>query len=357
MKIAHLLHYHPHRSGLYESARELIAAECRLGHDARFVDGRMEAAPHPYLWDRETRSADPKFLNEADIVVAHQMIRPSLFEAIKKPMILMLHGTPRDCMWGELYEGTKSYTAILNLINDDRFVGFVTLWKEHIDFWKCIVPENKLFYIPAFADLKVFTPDGETHDFNPSGSPNIVFADTWRIDKNPFEILHAYRLFKGSYPNARLHLFAKSRRGDGIWDRLMNAIALGRDDFYGHVEGMVQDLPKVLRAADFVISPVTLANRLVRESLACGVPLVAGRQCKYTPYSADHYAPQQFCEAMIECWKDVQKDRELCRNAARQMAEQHFNVRDAAYVFVKILEGILEGLTHRKSYEKALITL
>lgn len=357
MKIAHLLHFHPQKSGLYESSRELIVEECRLGHDARFIDGRMEAVPHKYMYDRELKSADFEFANEADIVVAHQMIRPSLFAAIKKPMVLMLHGTPRDCMWGELYEETKSYTAIMNLIGDPRFVGFVTMWKEHIPFWECIVPKNKLFYMPAFADLNRFTPEGDKHNFIANGSPNIVFADTWRIDKNPFELLHAYRLFKDSYPEARLHLFAKSRRGDGVWDRLMSMIAQNRSDFYGHVDGMVQDLPNVFRATDFVISSVSIANRLVRESLACGTPLVAGRQCKYTPYSADHYRPQQFCEAMIECWKAIQKNPNEIRRQARAMAEQEFCVRNAAFVFCKILEGILSQSENIKSYEKHLITL
>ena len=57
MKIAHLATIAPHRTGLYGTARDIVQAERKLGHDARLVDparprvGTVHGVPVPHTTD------------------------------------------------------------------------------------------------------------------------------------------------------------------------------------------------------------------------------------------------------------------------------------------------------------------
>jgi len=350
MKIAHLLRFLPHSSGLYETAREFIQEECVQGHTARFVDCTPDVTTHKYLNDRGARSESVGFLNEADVVIIHQLARSVIVNSIKKPIIVMLHGTPRDCMWGELYERTRSYSAIYNLINDKRVIGFVSLWSEHLDFWSAIIPNEKLFYVPAPVDTAAFNPKGPKYEFKPnwSGKPNVVFADAWRIDKNPFELLHAYKLFKKDVPKARLHMYCKPSNSQ-VWDRFLRVMSDGRDDFYGEIDSGILDLSDVLRGCDFVITNVSVASRIIRECCALKVPFVGGRDCIYTKYVADHYIPDAYCWEMRNIWSDLQGGTLL-----RDPTENYFSLENSTSALIENISELLSR--NKKLYEKNIIT-
>ena len=339
-KVCHFLNYAPHRSGLYETAREIIEEENKQGIEARFLNTLGNY--HPYLLDRGVQSCDLNFLASADLVVMHQMIDRKILSTIDKPIILILHGTPKDCFWSELYENHKSYSLIMDLVKDPRF-SFVSLWPRHMQFWKQVMGD-RVHYVPSCVKLDTFSPDIIPYRFRGSslGSPNILFGDTWRIDKNPFEMMHAFKIFKEKYPEARLHIYCKSNDHRDLWANFMVRIMDGKDYYLGEYDGMITDFPQVVRAVDFVITPQRDATRVIRESLAIGTPVVALNDCPYTLYKADHYYPERFAEAMVHCWEDIQSKHIATSEAARSVAFQHFNPK----VTVEELKKVFEKVTN-----------
>jgi glycosyltransferase involved in cell wall biosynthesis len=340
MKICHLLNYAPHSSGLYESAREIIEEENNQGIDARFLD--TNGSYHPYLVDRGIHSCDLNFLASADLVVMHQMIDKSILDKVTVPIILVLHGTPRDCFWAEIYQNQKSYSLIMDLVRDPRFT-FVTMWSRHMQFWKQVMGE-RVHFIPSCVNLDSFNPNVIPYKFRGSslGSPNILFGDTWRIDKNPFEVMHAFKIFKESYPLARIHIYCESPTHKELWAKFMVQITEKKDYYIGEYAGMIKDFPNVVKACDFVVTPQRDATRIIRESLAIGTPVVAVKGCEYTLYTADHYYPEEFAKAMIHCWEDIKSDLIRTSEAARSVAVQHFNQVNTVKELKKVFEKCLE---------------
>ena len=339
MRVCHLLNYAPHRSGLYETAREIIAEENRQGIDAKFLN--TLGSYHPYLIDRGVQSCDVNFLANADLVVMHQMLEREILNKVDKPIILVLHGTPKDCFWSELYEGHRSYSLILEFLKDKRF-EFVTLWPRHMQFWKQIMGD-RVHYVPSCVELDIFNPDVVPYKFSGSslGVPNILFGDTWRIDKNPFEMIHAFKIFKEKYPEARLHVYCKSKTHQELWAGFMVQILEGKDYYLGEYDGMITDFPQVVKAVDFVITPQRDATRVIRESLAIGTPVVALRNCPYTDYKADHYYPEDFAKAMADCWEDIQSIDVDPSKRARYVAEKNFNPTNTVTELRKVFDHVL----------------
>lgn len=340
MKVTHLLNFNPHQSGLYETARELIQEENRLGLNARFLDtnGRY----HSYLEDRGVQSCNIKFLESSDIVVMHQLVAPEILKAINKPIILALHGTPRDCLWGEIYQNTGSYSLIMNFAKDPRF-SFVTMWPRHVEFWSQVLP--KIEFINATVDTSRFNPQVEPYIFKASslGSPNVVFGDTWRIDKKPFEVMHSFKMFKEWFPEARIHIYCKDRKHDGTWKKFFSAITGMQDYYLGVFDGMILNFPSVLRAADFVVTPQRDGTRVIRESLAVGTPVVAGPHCPHTRYRADFYYPSKFAEAMKNCWLDLKAVPNEVFKECLGVVDRDFNITTATEALVSIMENRLKG--------------
>lgn len=326
MKVAHLLRFSPHKSGLYETARELIQEERNQGVDARFFES--SGIYHSYLEDREVFSCNVKFLEKCDLVVMHQMIPRKMLNALKQPIVLVLHGTPRDCMWGEIYENSGSHSTITSFRHDPRF-SFITMWPRHVVFWKNTLPNIEL--IPATVDTKYFNPGVEPYVFPAKalGIPNIVFGDTWRIDKQPFEMLHAFKLFKEKYPKARIHLYCRDSSKEKTWREFLSAITGMQDNFLGEYSPMTTQFPAVIKAADFVVTPQRDATRVIRESLAVGTPVVAGPGCPYTHYKADFYYPEKFFRAMDLCWQDILSNPTFVQDQCKNTVEKHFSLSDS----------------------------
>lgn len=339
MKVTHLLNFNPHQSGLYETARELIQEENRLGLNARFLD--TNGYYHSYLEDRGVRSCNVKFLESSDVVVMHQLVATEILQAIKRPIILVLHGTPRDCLWGEIYEGTGSHSLIMRLGEDPRF-SFVTMWPRHKVFWDNTLP--RVDFVNATVDTSRFNPSVEPYKFRGSsiGSPNILFGDTWRIDKKPFEILHAFKIFKKWYPTARIHLYCRDTRHAKTWNSFITKLTGMDDSYLGEYEGMILDFPNVVRAVDFVVTPQRDGTRVIRESLAIGTPVVAASDCPHTPYKADFYYPERFAEAMRSCWKAIKTNKQAVVDECLETVERDFNITKAAESMISVMERRLK---------------
>lgn len=346
MKIAHFAVFSPNQSGMYATVRDLILAERMQGIDAQFVDYTINAQNATYsrvgLFDKDIVTITPDWAyKEADILVRHStMIEPIV--QMGKPIIMTMHGRPEYSFMLEHNGQTPVMKIMVNHEIDDKYAAYITFWEEHIPFWNLVMPKRKIDYISSMVDLKRFNPEGEKYSFgNFAGSPNIVVADMWREDITPFSMILAVERFRQKYcKTAKLHMFGLPPAAKGfaleMTQRLQNSGLLGEANM------IVPYLDNVYRSADILVTPHSIATRIVREALASGCPIVAGTGCKYTPYVADPRDPESFAFQINACWQNLQESKEKVKSKAREMAEVSFGYETAGKAMLALGKKILK---------------
>ena len=342
MKVAHFAIFSPHQSGQYESVRELVGAEQSLGIDAQFVDcghNKEIATCRVGLEDRGLVVSDPVEALDADVLVRHTAI-PKEIESLNIPTIMCLHGRPENSFLLEHYKKSSVYSLLCKKSIDENYKAFVTFWQSFIDYWALIIPKHKLYYVPPFVDVCLYTPGGMLHSFgNKSGKPNILIADMWREDITPYSVIHGALRFKQVYQRTcKIHLFGLPVEKKSSVVRLVNALQC--EGILGQAFTNFDGMQKVFRSVDMLITPHAMATRVVREALACGTPIVAGTGNPYTPYTADPRDSRTFAAAINDCWQDIKQDRKKIRREARETATKCFQTVIAARAMVKLFESV-----------------
>ena len=176
LQVAHVVPMTPHKSGMYETARELIYAERQLGIDAFVIDPRpdeqqvkemieksktrklLTTVKCPYChkeieiytdagikntqtrvpdWteDRGIWSAPMVRIEDSDVIVSHSGLF-GMVQYIDKPIVHVMHGIPRSSFLIGMNGGTPIYALYRRWNKQANFRYFITLWEEHLDFWK-----------------------------------------------------------------------------------------------------------------------------------------------------------------------------------------------------------------------------
>jgi glycosyltransferase involved in cell wall biosynthesis len=325
MKIAHTLKFYPRTSGLYETAREIIQGELAQSIDARILDVREDTGYSNYKYDRGIQTCDLEWFKNADLYVMHQMIPAELLKEINKPIVVILHGTPEACYMSDIWDKANSFNLILELVKDKRMT-FVTLWERHFHYWNNIAP-GRVVYVPSCVDFDTFDPDIITpYKFNGKscGKPNILFADTWRIVKDPFHVANAYKIFKKWHKKARLHIYC--RPGDGkarrFFDNFLYTLSEGRDSFFGVYDGFNGEISRVMRGCDLVVTQQLDETRIVRESNALGTPVIQ------PDATYDFMYPEKFAEKIARVWEEILRGNpEYSRKRVRERAKKKFDLK------------------------------
>jgi len=327
MKIAHVVVVTPHLAGIYETTRDLVAAERGLGIDARLVDPKKPGVGE----DRGVPIAGHDFVSECQVVVNHSGLSKEL-DGTRLPIVHVMHGRPLSSFLHEQEGRIPVYSYLRRVREDARFKAFVTFWPEYVPYWSVLLPREKLHAIEAPVDLERWTPDGPRgYTFRGhKGEINVVCASVWRHDENPYHIVHAFRLFATWVQGARLHIYAAPQTGSG-WAVLKEC--LQREGILGEVVGFVKGLENVYRAADVAITPHHIATRSVREALACGCNVVMASDNLYTRYAA---TPEKTWEYASEIRRAVEG-----KAPNREVAETFFDSRRIAEQFMGIVEGVL----------------
>lgn len=275
MQIAHSAIATPHRCGLYETTRELVAAERALGFDARIVD------PDPVDGgargiDRGVPIAEMDWAVTADLVVNHSGFDKTPLQHSGPPVIHVAHGRPLSTFMGERSGQAPGLTWQTQRKQLSRYLGAVTFWPEYEPYLKTIWEPKPVWSIPPTVDLEFWTPRKSDFGFHGRrGAYNVIMTDPWsREDAQPYHCIHAFALFRKLVPEARLHIFA--------WDGNKKALT-GLANILGQGGGMitrwVKNLRYAMRAADMLISPHRIYTRSIREAMACGLQVVSGRDC------------------------------------------------------------------------------
>jgi len=371
LNVVHVVPVSPMQCGMYETARELVAAECKLGINAHLYDprptvkqaqGRKQVlnsrdvecpkcnnkfksethAPIPtavpaWTGDRGVSICDLKFALASDVIVSHSGLPDEDFKDCQIPRIHVAHGRPNSSYRIERSGQTAIYDMYRKMADDPRWKYMITLWPGYGKYWELVFPRVKEF--PSFVDLEKWCPDETKHDFDGHGGTiNVVVTDIWRMDKDPFHVLNAFVLFEKKHPGAKIHFYGLDQDGRGR-DTMINA--LKERGICGQVAPMVQNLEVVYRAADMMITPHTIATRTVREALACGLNVVAGLGNPFTSYTAYEEDLGAFAEAMSKSWADWNTDKEACIKRNREMAEVSFDLQTTAKKFIGLFEELV----------------
>lgn len=340
LKIAHFGRFSPHASGQYETIRDLILAERASGMRAEFIDcgSDKKGTVREGLSDRgiDTVSADWA-LDNADIVIRHSAI-PAAVEK-KLPMILAMHGRPENSMRLETYGESPVISSIRKWAKSGKYKALFTFWREHILYWKWITGGKYISYVPAPVNFDEYRPDGEKHDFGEfTADLNIIVADIWREDRTPFNLIFAAQYFKERYfSNVKLHIFGMSNVKHKAFEFLGS---LQRKGVVGQVSGVTKDLANIYRSADMILTPNTIATRIIRESMASGLPIIAPVGCPYTPYTADPRDYKTFAAEMFRCYEMTGP---FSRRTIRLKAKKLFDGKRSASAIRRICNRVLEA--------------
>ena len=271
MKVAHMVVVTPNRCGLYETTRELVKGLRLLGVDSRMVEPLPD---NPIGWKGESDRGVPvsnlKWAAKADIIVSHSGVRG--FE--DKPIIQMAHGRPRHSFITERDGNSAVYTHHYNVNNLPQYKAVVTLWPQHKHYLEVLYTNKLVHLIPPPVDLEYYIPGEGVYDFTgKGGGTNIVITDTDRADVDSFVCLHAYALWarENSNLNPKLQFFTKPNNLKGL-EPVIRTIQ--NDGHMGMLVGWVKGLQHVYRSAALTLTGHEIDVRTVRESMACGCPVV-----------------------------------------------------------------------------------
>jgi len=346
MKVVHFAPYSPHACGLYHTTKDLVKAEIGQGIDAHFVDMVREdavATPQPNAANSKfpviggykpqqgsalgepgkkdgwLTTSDVSVADDADILVRHTSL-PNYLENSGIPVIMAMHGRPEGSILFDLQGDNPVVEAFHTKGQDSRYKAFFTFWEEHMAFWKRIIPERKLHYVPSMVDLMEWRPGGKRFDFgNHNGNPNILIADVWREDITPYqEVMNVVKWIKTECPSARLHIAAAptSKGVNYFWH------ALRKEKILGFAIGQTKGIKALYSACDVIVTPHTLTTRIVREGRAMGKAVISSKEL-----------PE-----WLKAWK---KNPAGVNRASRKIAEKEYRLSNAGIAVKAIYESIL----------------
>lgn len=317
MKIAHVVVITPNGCGLYETTMDTVIGLRELGHDARLVDPDPESNPVKFdgEHDRNVPVADIAWAHDADVIVSHSGIGNHFRDA--KKIVSVLHGRPYVSYLSERNGGLPLYSYYCGLNDDPRYKAFITYWPQHVPYIQVLVPDKPVYQVASSVDLKYWRPFESDYDFGGhAGAVNVVIADGWREDVDPFLAINAFALWSRNVAGAKLHIYDIKSNQPGVWG-ILNRLA--KSGNLGECLPRVGTdvLREVYNSANFVLTPHVIDVRTVREAMACGCPVVrVGENLRLNEPSYG-------------------------RSEVRQQAMQAFDRRRTAKQFEAVLETLL----------------
>lgn len=322
MKVAHSAICTPGRCGLYETARELVAAERALGIDARLVDPLPHDKHGVSGEDRGVPIAGMPWAARADVIVNHSGIDNTPLQHTDQPVIHVAHGRPLSTFLGERAGGAPGFTWQTQRASNPRYRAVVTFWREYAPYLRNIWGSVPVHIVNAPCDLDYWRPGPSDYDFHGrKAAVNVVMLDPWsREDYTPYHSIQAFALFHKIRPDSRLHMFA--------WDGNKKALG-GLSSLLGDGGGIIQawakDVRQILRASDILLTPHRIYTRSIREAMACGVQVVSGRDAH----------PEDIQRVALAMLDRLEKPR-----PAREIAAGLFDAEVAGASMVGLLERV-----------------
>lgn len=358
MKVAHFAPFAPQRAGIYEAARDMVRADRAAGIDALFVDtgpvmgGVRSARTEGAIDDRAgftVKTAKLADAETADVIFCHDAPPQEFLAHTDMPMVWALHGRPLYCFRSETDRKGPSYSNVEQIAAWPRAKRLVTFWREHLPYWRVIVPPEKLRCTDdPVVDTLRFNPDGPAHEFaeDVRGQFNVLIADAWRSDVDMYEIAHGPLAAADAIPGLRVHFYSVDGNGKSVdgaepvlepWGIIFEKYR--RVGIRGEVKSRVPDIESVYRACDVLLTPHRIATRVMAEALCCGLPVIAAKRCRYTDYTCLPEEPESVGRALVEVSRVTKgKRRGFALGASTYFESQRFAAKMAA-IYVEAMEA------------------
>jgi len=323
---------------MYSTVKDLILAERHVGIDAQFIDCGNDKSNtvREGLVDGDIKTMPLEWaMDEADIVIRHTTVPDHVYK--EKPVLFALHGRPENSFLLEHYDISPVMSTITKTVKSGIYKGIFTFWEEHVYLWQKILGGTKVHYIPPPVNFTEFNIVGDKHKFGDfQAEVNLVVTDMWREDRTPFNLIFAAEYFRDKYKqDTKLHLY-----GAPVKQSSINFLAtMQKNGVIGTVSGIVPHISKVYRGADILLTPNIIATRVIRESMASGLPMVAPTGCRYTQYKA---APRDVKAFGDEIWKCYQGINTEGRMKLRKLAYENFNPRLVGNSMKRLCHSILD---------------
>ncbi len=356
LRIAHWCLYGPKVSGMYETTRELIAAENQIeGVLAGLCETPNANAPPSVVkkvaeggridpYHMEMRTQDWGWaMKWADIHMIHSTMSTRVAELT--PKAYFAHGTPEASLTNELMPGdkSKSFTSSASWIN--RFeCSFVTS-KRAEQMWSVFDPSGtKIHRVSKGIDLSWWQRSSVKQDLD--GDPSILYGEIWRNIKHPLYLLYAMNALYKENKDIRLNVWGaniQAKTWKDIMDRAHFKDFLGKQGMRGIV-----DYPEHYYTRGDVLFGSAIygdLSRSMQEATACGCPVITWDTDPHGDQHAYKYVKAFDLEdlgiKLKEVAGEVADDRAGVAVKCRKIAEKYFDIRDEAAQIVTVLRDVV----------------
>lgn len=349
MRIVHFAPFAPNCCGLYEAARDMIIADRMMGHDSHLIDtgpvseGGVHTPGKPGQIDERggtvVKTDELEIINYADIIVAHTGIPDEWIVKTQAPIIWILHGRPAACFKPEMFGRGISYTLMHEVCQWPRVKYAVTFWPYHIDYWKVIIPEEKIvcFNYPPIDETR-FSDKGYVYDFAGKTTKfNMVVSESLRDDVDIFDLMHGIIKYSKNDKNFTVHLFGIDPP-QSCWEFILKELRVA--GVLGVVWQRRTNMEEVYRGADLLVSPHTIVTRSIGEALCCNVPVLANLNCSIATWNTDMSNPSAICDALGTAIQDLRTNKneilEMTRQTSRVLHLHNFAL-NMNYLYQKLV--------------------
>ena len=358
LKIAHWCLFGPHLSGMYETVRELIAAENQIegvlagmcetpspnAPDAvvkKAAQGGKVDAFHPEPWNRTQDWGWA--MKWADVHVIHTTMSKRVGEL--KPKVFFAHGTPEACLHNELLPGDKrkSFTSTIDWV--ERFEASIVTSKRAELMWGAFDHTGeKIHRVNKGIDLSWWQRSPTKQDLD--GDPSILYGEIWRSIKHPLYLLYAMNELYKENKDIRLNVWG-ANMSVPVWKEIMERGYF--NDFIGKqgLRGIVDYPEHYYTRGDVYFGSALYGDlsRSMQEGMACGCPVVTWDTDSYGDQHAYRYAKSfdihNLGEVLMEVAGEVYDDREGVAAKCRRVAEKYFDINEEAAQVVKVLRDVV----------------
>ncbi len=348
--IVHLCPFAPHRAGIYEAARDCVVADLLAGHNVGFIDTGVVVGgtrQEPQIGAKDERGAfeivtgHPDSAKDADVLVMHTGVPDLWVVKNQAPMIWVVHGRPLAAFRPEQVGTLISYSMYADVATWPRTKAMLHFWPEFQPYWDVVFPKEKhvCFDYPPIDDER-FAPAGPVHLIGPDyrGEWNGLICDSWREDVDIFEVTHGAIEAAKQNPGLKWHFYAMEANESGClrpcWEILVNA--LRKLNALGEVCGRMENMDKVYRGMDFVLTPHKIVTRIIGEAVACGTPVVAAEGCRATTYWMDPSDPKSVARTVGSLILDL-------KNGEIDEAPKHPSLLDFGKRMSELYQRALNG--------------
>ena len=372
LKICHLCNWAPGKAGMSQTVLDMVEEERRLGHEAFFIDVQknnpFRKNNHPAVQDGVVIGIEDQratnLMKDCDIYGWHRYMPQEFWEDKRKNLVLFLHGRPdhvfldeEDASKKRKLVGNKNQTkdrsfaliksAYDHVVNCRAIVG---LW-DVLDkgFWKHLL-KDKLFSMSAWANTDIYGYKNYCN-FNPK-EVRLATFDTWRSVKNPYYVINAARVLMYEYEMGlsdvkyTLDIYGNEpSQMDEVWLTLTSDY-LGKFIFF---RGYAQT-EEIFNNSDIIITSSNDETRIVRESLANGICLVADADVPFTSFQAnyrDPYAVAMEIKRASEYLESKENQVKLVEDN-REYAKKHFDIKQNITPVIDLFYDLVDECNFRE---------